>query len=256
MSALFFIINKMKEIFFVTLKGGLKGKVFTAITVVALIFNIFIIPAVSLMSMRLVAETAITIFLSLVSFVLIILTIFLGVNLIFADIERNITFTVLSLPITRSQYIFGKFYGLVGIVLACALILFCSSFISITISSIFYPPVIPISWLNIFLALFFNVLKMAIIGAFSIFFSSFSTNLFLPLFATVGIYIIGSMTQEIMNFINTPYGMKLPAITQFISKGVYYIFPNLELLDLKAKAIYSLPLGIKYIFFSIGYSII
>jgi ABC-type transport system involved in multi-copper enzyme maturation permease subunit len=194
--------------------------------------------------MRQVQEVAVSLSLSIISFVSLILTVFLGVNLVYRDIEKRLAHTVVSLPISRESYLVGKFIGLLWIVGAGMVLLSLFSVGGITIASLIHPSSVPMRWENFVAAVFFEYLALSIVASFAVFFSSFSTNIFLPLFATIGMYVAGGVTQTVMEYLRTSYAKDLPAASMYLSKVAYYIFPNLSAFDLKFHAIYNLELSV------------
>jgi len=70
------------------------------------------IPSIAELSMRQSTELAITLSLSLISLIQLLLAIFLGATSIWKDIERRYTFSVLSLPISRSAFLAGRFFAI------------------------------------------------------------------------------------------------------------------------------------------------
>lgn len=242
------------EIAGVTFKGGVRDRVFITLVIVSILCFVILVPSVSSLSMRQVREVAVSLSLSIISFVSLILTIFLGVNLVYRNIERRFAHSVISLPVSREKYILGKFIGLFSIMGSGLIIMSVFSVVGITIASKLYQSDIPMLWENFIAAVFFEFIILIIISSISIFFSSFSTNLFLPLFATIGTYIIGNVTQPVMDYINSPYGERLPMSSIYISTIVYYIFPNLSAFDLKFNAIYSRPISPMYMVTAIAYA--
>ncbi|MFA4828048.1 MAG: ABC transporter permease subunit [Thermodesulfovibrionales bacterium] len=242
------------EIAGVTFNGGVRDRVFITLVIVSILCFVVLVPSVSSLSMRQVREVAVSLSLSIISFVALILTVFLGVNLVYRDIERRFAHSVISLPVSREKYIFGKFIGLFSIIGSGLIIMSVFSVIGITIASKLYQSDIPMLWGYFTAAVFFEFIMLIIISSISIFFSSFSTNLFLPLFATIGAYIIGNVTQPVMDYINSPYGQKVPVSIVYISKLAYYIFPNLSAFDLKFNAIYSRPVSPMYMVTAIAYA--
>lgn len=249
-------MNELKNILGITFVGGRRDKVFLTLVIISVLFFLAIVPSVSALSMRQVREVASGLSLSIISFISLVLTIFLGVNLVYRDIERKFVNTVLSLPVSRESYILGKFLGLSSIIAAAMLILSFFASAGIVIASAIHKSQGTMPWSTFALAVFFEYMSLLVIASFSIFFSSFSTNMFLPLFATIAVYVIGNVTQPVMDYITGPYGQKLPAISIYVSKAVYYIFPNLSAFDMKFKAIYSLPIALKDVFSVFSYAVI
>lgn len=246
---------KFIEIANITFKGGLRDRVFITMIAVSLISFILIVPSISSMSMRQVKEVSVGLSLSIISFVCLVLTIFLGVNLVFRDIERRFAHFTLSLPVRRDEYILGKFTGLCMIIGFAYSILSLSSLAGIVISSKLARQGL-ILWENYIAAIFLDFLSIIIIASIATLFSAFSTNVFLPLFSSLGFYIAGNAIQTVSEYIKSSYGERLPAISVLISKIAYYIFPNLTALDIKFNAIYGIPLSFKYLLLVSGYAII
>lgn len=237
-------IKSSKALGIITFKGGLRTKVFITLIILSALCFILIIPAFASFSMRQLREVASSLSLSLISFVLLILTIFLGVQLLYRDIEQRIVHFTLSQPISRDAFVMGKFSGLVAILGVSAIILSGFSVITLLISDTLYEGDLPINWENYMLSVLMEFIKTLVIAGFAMLFSSFSTNLFLPLFGTIGIYIIGNASQAVYDYIQTAYGQKLPFITVLLSKAAYYVLPNLSLFDYKFNAVYNLPVNI------------
>jgi len=95
----------MLNIMQITLKGIFRDRVFQGIMALGVLF--LFIPSAASLSMRQVTELSITLSLSLISFILLLLAVFLGATSIWKDMERRYTFSVLSLPLSRSSYLWG-----------------------------------------------------------------------------------------------------------------------------------------------------
>lgn len=227
-----------------TLKGIFRDRVFQGIMALAMLF--LFIPAVATLSMRQVAEFAITLYLSLNSFIMLLLSIFLGATLIWKDIERRYTYSVISLPMSRTTYLVGKFMGVAVFLLIISSLLCVFTLVAVKFVASGYAPAREIAWETIMTAFLFDTLKYILLVAVAILFSTVSTSFFLPIFGTICTYMIGTITQQVYDFINTPAADK--AVAPFIKKAVsilYYFIPNLSAFDLKLNAIYALPLNIR-----------
>src|ERR1035437_8053441 len=109
----------MVTIIHITLKGIFRDRVFQGIMVLAVLF--LLIPSAASLSMRQMTELTTTLSLSLISFIMLLLAVFLGATSIWKDIERRYTFSVLSLPLSRSTYLIGRFFGVAIFLLITAL---------------------------------------------------------------------------------------------------------------------------------------
>lgn len=238
----------------VTLKGIIRDRTFHGIGVIAILF--LFIPAVASLSMRQVTELSITLSLSLISFILLLLAVFLGGAALWKDIERRYTFSVLALPLARRDYLLGKFCG-ISLFLLLTVGLFCIvATLVVVYASGIYPSARPILWHTFFLAIFFDTLKYILLVAIAFLFSTISTSFFLPVFGTIAIFLVGSASQEAFDFLQTKSGQELPTLVQGAAKGLYYLLPNFTAFDLKLNAIYGLPLSSSGLLLTFGYFIV
>lgn len=221
----------------ITFKGIFRDKVFRGIILIAVIF--LFIPAVSALSMRQVTELSITLSLSLISVLLLLLAVFLGGTSLWKDMERRYTYSVLGMPVTRTGYLLGKFTGIASFILLTAIVLGGIGSLVVWQSSGAYPPDRPIIWVNMFLAIFFDVLKYILLVAWAFLFSTVSTSFFLPIFGAISIFFVGSATQEVYEYTHSAAGEAIPAAFKMIVKLLYYVLPNFSAFDLKVNAIYS-----------------
>jgi len=72
--------------------------------------------------------------------------------------------------------------------------------------------------------------------------SAISTSFFLPIFGTIAIFLAGSASQEVMEYLGGDTPLQVSAISKAVIKTLYYLLPNFTAFDLKVYAIYSLPL--------------
>jgi len=242
----------VRYLVWVTLKGIFRDRVFQGILLAAVLFCV--IPTVSSMSMRQVVQLATTLSLSLVSFILLLLAVFLGGTSLWKDLERRYVFSVLGLPISRGQYLVGKYFGTAVFVLLMVVILGVVSCGVIAFSAGAYPPDRPIVWSYIWLALLFDALKYLLLIALAFLFSSVSTSFFLPIFGTISIFWVGSFTQEAFEYVQSAAGQQmLPSVVRTIASGLYYVLPNFGAFDLKTFAIYSVAPDFSGLALTVGY---
>jgi len=238
----------------ITLKGIFRDRIFHGILMVAFFFPL--IPTLSQLSMRQVTELSITLVLSLLSFILLLLAVFLGGTSLWKDMERRYTFSVLSLPVTRTSYLLGKFFGVALFLLLTTLLLGIIAFAVVQITSGLYTPDRPVVWLNIFCAFFFDALKFILLVAISILFSTVSTSFFLPIFASIVTFLVGNASQQVYDFIQSPDGQILSPILRKCASALYYILPNFSAFDFKVNAVYGLPIDFQGAALTFGYFVI
>jgi ABC-type transport system involved in multi-copper enzyme maturation permease subunit len=206
--------------------------------------------------MRQVQELSITLSLSMISFLLLIFSSVLGSFAIWRDVEKRYTTSVLGMPLSRSSYVLGKFLGISFFILVCAVILGIVSFGVIAVSAAQYRSDIPVHWLNVAVAIAADSLKYILLTAFALLFSSISTSFFFPFFATIAIYLAGSASQEVFEYVSGEYGRTISPVARFVIKGVYYFLPNFTSFNFKLQAIYALPLPFGGIVYTLVYFVV
>ena len=232
----------MLSIIRITLKGIFRDRVFQGIMALSVLF--LFLPSAASLSMRQVTELSITFSLSLISFILLLLAVFLGATSVWKDIERRYTFSVLSLPLSRTTYLVGRFCGIALFLLLTALFLGIVSLIVIKVCSGIYPPSKPIMWNAIAISILFDALKYIVVVAVTMLLSSVSTSFFLPIFGAFSTFLAGTITQQVYDYLQTPSSQKVVSATvKSGAKAVYYLLPNLSGFDLKVHAIYAIPLN-------------
>ncbi len=244
----------MTTIIGITLKGIFRDRVFQGIMVSAGAF--LLIPGIASLSMRQVTELSLTLSLSLISFILLLLSVFLGGTSLWKDIERRYTFSVLGLPLSRQSYLLGRFGGTALFVLLTAALLGIAACAVVAFSSGIYPPDRPIVWGTMGLCILFDALKYILLIAVAFLFSTVSTSFFLPVFGTIATFLAGGVTQQVYEYVHSPVSQKLSPIVKQITTGLYFLLPNFSAFDLKVNAIYGLPVPANGLFLTLAYFVV
>lgn len=231
----------MRNLLLATLRGVLRDKIYHGILLITCLF--LLLPTASAFSMRQVTELSITLSLSLTSFILLLLAVFLGGTSLWKDIERRYVFSVMGLPISRGKYLLGKFCGIACFILLSTALLTLLTVGVVAHTSSLYPPGHTVAWSNLLIALTFDAFKYCLLVAIAFFFSTVSTSFFLPIFGSITIFIAGNTTQEVFDYLQTQQGQALPPLAKNMALALYYLLPNFGAFDLKANAIYSLPVN-------------
>jgi ABC-type transport system involved in multi-copper enzyme maturation permease subunit len=176
------------------------------------------------------------------------LTIFLGTALLPREIERRTIFMVLSKPIGRSTFLVGR---LLGNVLTVA-------FVALAMSGLFVLQLLlqgaPFR-AALFNAIFGLLLEVVLLSSLGFLFSSFSSQ-FVAAVSTVGLYFTGHMSPDLYRMAQNS---KTPAL-HGIGQVLYFVLPNLDRLDLRAKATYAVETSASELLssavYALGYSAI
>lgn len=244
-------MNASLLILAVTVRSIFRDRVLHALLGVALLIFL-LVPVFSLFSMRQVQELSVSLCLSTLSLVLLVFSVLLGASSVWRDIERRFTATVLGLPLSRRAYLLGKFFGVAAFLLICSLLLGLASAAAIHFSALQYPSPRPVVWTNMVIAVAGDGLRYVLLAACALLFSSLSTSFFLPVFGTLAVYLAGTASQQVMEYISGEVGQKMPVFFKVLVKGIYYVIPNLSAFNFDVQAIYGLPISLA----DVGYSLL
>jgi len=236
----------MQTFLALNLRWIIRDRILQALAAVSL-FLVMLVPAISAFSMRQTQELAVTLSLSFVSFALLIFALSLGSTIVWRDIERRYTYAVLSVPLERGSYILAKFGAVAIFLVTAALFIGVCSYVAIFISAMKYPSQIPVQWGMIAVAIGMDALKYMLLAAIAILVTTISTSFFMPFFTGISIFLAGSASQEVYEFVTSVNGEKLGVTARFLAKCVYYILPNFSAFNFKLQAIYPLPVDLRQI---------
>lgn len=243
----------MYSVLLISFKGILRDKLYQGIVLTTVLF--LTIPATSTFSLRQVAALATTLSLSLTSFILLLISVFLGGTSLWKDIERKYVYSALGMPMRRSSYLVGKYLGICGFLFLTACVLGLMAIAAVYFAAAAYPPDKPILWANLGWAILLDGLKYSLLVAVAFMLSTLSTSFFLPIFGTIAVFLAGSATQEVFDYLHTTQGQELPATTIATAKALYFLLPNLSAFDLSTHAIYGLPISTPGLLLVLGYGI-
>lgn len=159
-----------------------------------------------------------------------IIAMFLGVSLVWKEIERKTVYTVLSKPIPRAMFVAGKYLGLmltlaveIGVMLALYAIM-------MTIQQ--HPPP-----LSVYVSMGTLMVQLALLCAWATLFSTYSAPTTAAAF-TLAVYVIGHLADDIWTFGSAA---ESPAV-QEVARALYWMLPNFSLLDLRVYAVHERPI--------------
>jgi len=174
----------------------------------------------------------------------VLIAIFVGIGLVYKEIEKKTIYNILSKPIHRYQFLLGKYLGLVMVIFVEVVLM------SIVLLSMLYLYEGHIDFFLLY-AIGMIFLELMIVTAFALLFSSFSTPILSGLF-TLSFYIIGHLTADLLALGQQGYSQALKYITQII----YYILPDLNYFNLKGQVVYHLPIEKEHLYFVFFYGVL
>lgn len=155
--------------------------------------------------------------LSAISIFGLVMAIFIGVGLVYKEMEKRTLYSLLAKPIRRWEFLVGKYAGLL-LTLAVN-----TGFMTLGLAAALFYVGRPFvrSDASILVAVYFIFLEFALVTAFALFFSCFSTPMLSTLF-TLGIYVTGLFAKDVRDFGELTHNPALKAATSVL----YYLSPN------------------------------
>ena len=143
----------------------------------------------------------------------VVIAVFLGVSLLFKEIEKKTLYTVLSKPVRRWEFIFGKFLGLMATLFVQVALMGVVLLVLLWIKGI--PP-----HLHVVGSLTLVFLEVTVVSAVALFFSSFSTP-FVSGVLTLGVFAIGRVLDVFEGLV----AKSAPALRPLVD-GFVVLAPN------------------------------
>lgn len=173
------------------------------------------------------------------------IAVFLGAGLIGREIERRTVHLALSRPISRAQFVLGKFAGIAG-VLFLNWVLLVTAYLAVLglMDGGIAQALLPAPLAGLFLLL----VQAVVIASVAIFFSSFSTTS-LSAVLCVGVFLIGHVSSELQGAVAKAES----PIVREIGRWLVRILPDLEHFNLGFKVTYGLPVTFRLILESAAY---
>jgi len=156
--------------------------------------------------------------------------IFVGVGLVFKEIERRTVYTILSKPIRRWQFILGKYLGLV-LVLFVNMAVMSAGYYALLLARGAASP-------RLLSAIALSFVELLVVTALAIFFSSFSTPILSGIF-TLSSYVLGHLSWSLLLLkerIGTGFGGT-------VCEVLYRVIPNLERFNIRPEVVHGLDVG-------------
>lgn len=158
------------------------------------------------------------------------IAIFVGIGLVYGEVDRRTIFTILSKPVSRTEFLVGKFVGLT-LTVWLQLVLMALAFACVSVLA-----GAPIE-IGHGIAIVLIGLELMVLVAIATFFSSFTTPMLAALF-TVGLWLIGHLSRDLQAL-----GRQSDTETvSSISTWIFRVMPDFEVFNKTLEAVHGLPI--------------
>jgi ABC-type transport system involved in multi-copper enzyme maturation permease subunit len=156
------------------------------------------------------------------------LAVFLGASVVAGDVERRVVYPIITKPVSRTQYIVGRYLGLA---VALLLNLAIMSMILAAVLAFEAQSMSPVNSVLLAAVLMLGV-QYLVVAAVAVLFSCVTNTTLAAIFA-FSIAIAGHLTNEMRNL--------WQGGAAWLPKAIWYALPNLGSLSLNAEVIYGSP---------------
>lgn len=173
----------------------------------------------------------------------LLVVIFVGSGMVRKEMDKGTILTILSKPVGRREYLFGKFLGL-NLTLLCMLAIMGVLFLIMTFLA---PGSFSLRFIPVF---YLTFLELTLINAVALFFSTCVSPILAAVF-TLGTFVVGHLSQSLKDFGQ----IQGSAFQQKISELVYYLIPNLEVFNVRGDVVHGTVVGSQHLIMATIYGL-
>jgi ABC-type transport system involved in multi-copper enzyme maturation permease subunit len=185
------------------------------------------------------------------------IAIFIGIGLVSKEVERRSIHALLAKPMTRSQFLIGKYLGLVSTVAVNVTVMTAALFAVLAVYAAVTPKEIQGGWETpavdpaLIKASALMLVELAMVTAVAICFSTFTSPVLAAGF-TLGLTIVGHFNADLKNF----EAVVESAPVAWMARALYYLLPNLAPFDVKLQVVHAQPVDIGYMALTAAYGVV
>ena len=185
------------------------------------------------------------------------IAVFIGVGLVWKEVDRRSIYSLLAKPLRRRDFILGKFLGLVLTLAVNVAVMAAALYAVLAFMAWLTPPELARGWdapatdpaMLVAIALIF--LQLVIVVAIALFFSTFSSPL-LSAALTFGLFVIGHFNADLRNFEQVVSSSPVA----WLARVLYYVLPNLAPFDVKAQVVHGVHVSPGYFVLTAAYAVV
>jgi ABC-type transport system involved in multi-copper enzyme maturation permease subunit len=148
-----------------------------------------------------------------------LISIFIGVGLVYKEIDKRTIYNLLSKPVHRHEFIIGKYMGLSMTLLVNSLVMVVGTELALVYAN---QGIVQLQ-LSILPAAYLIFLELLLLVAVALLFSSFTTPMLAALYS-FAIYVIGHLSGDL----RLAAAMTDSTLTRYVLTVFYYLLPNLS----------------------------
>lgn len=185
------------------------------------------------------------------------IAVFIGIGLVSKEVDRKSVYGLLTKPVTRAQFILGKYLGLLVTLAVNLSVMTVAYYLVLLYMDVTATPAMRASWAAPALdprqvvAIVLIMGELALVTALALFFSTFSSPL-LSAMLTLGLWVAGHFNADLRQFEQV---VDQPAVA-WVARSLYYVLPNLAPFNVRAEVVYGMPVAASHAGFTLLYAAI
>ena len=178
--------------------------------------------------------------LAAISIIGLLIAVFIGIGLVWKEVERRSIYSLLAKPIRRSEFVIGKYVGLALTLLVNVSAMTVAFYAVLWMMARTFPPEAQAAWPApaldpaLLKAIGLTLIELFLITAIALFFSTFTAPL-LAAMLTLGLWVIGTFNSDLRDFQQVVDSW----IAALLARWVYYLVPNFSAFDIKAQVVHG-----------------
>jgi ABC-type transport system involved in multi-copper enzyme maturation permease subunit len=170
----------------------------------------------------------------------LLMAVFIGIGLVWKEVERRSIYGVLSKPVGRGQFVLGKYAGLLLTLAVNVAVMTLAFYAVLAYMAWIADPAALAAWKTppadptMLQAILLIGVELALVTAIALFFSTFSSP-FLSASLTLGLWVIGHFNADLRN-LESIVDSRAAAL---VARALYYVLPNFSSFDIKAQVVYG-----------------
>jgi ABC-type transport system involved in multi-copper enzyme maturation permease subunit len=185
------------------------------------------------------------------------IAVFIGINLVAKEVDRRSIYNLLSKPLTREQFLVGKYVGLVmtlavnigAMCVAFYAVLWYQDWAALPMQRSAWPAPAMDPKLLIAVLLIFG--ELMLVTAIAVFFSTFAGPL-VAIMLTLALWVAGHFNADLRQFelvVDSP-------VVAWLARGLYYTLPNFAPFNVKAEIVHGVPVAASHVVLTLTYALV
>jgi ABC-type transport system involved in multi-copper enzyme maturation permease subunit len=185
----------------------------------------------------------------------LLIAIFIGIGLVSKEVERRSVFALLVKPLSRAQFVLGKYAGLVMTLVVNLSVMTVAFYLVLFYMDLTTAASVKAAWPapaldpRLMVAIVLIVGELMLVTAVALFFSTFSSPLLSALF-TFALWVAGHFNADLRNF----EGVLDVRPVVLLTRVLYYALPNLAPFNVRAEVVHGVAVPASQVLLTLAYA--